>query len=226
MTFHYCLQVKVPVPENARRPDMAAVREPDDSVEPAMASDITPSTDPGAELALKNAGLLPFHPKLKGNVTQGTGGQADYGTHKDKLFKRVSIKEDVAGGPTGGGVADYGNKKPIDIVKSEGPGDVIIPAGYADYGIPKLEVDVSFNKVGQSVVCHFPSPLWQGTGANPYTVRCPTLRLPAVRLLLTTLHSLQASSKQVYPSGPCGYQHCNIVFSDRAWLGCVSVGSR
>lgn len=137
----------------------------------------TETTDPAATQALANAGLLPFH-KIKGNVHVGSGGQAEYGMHKDdKLIKQVYIKEGV---PTvngtavgGGGYADYVTKtKQLDVGKSEGPvDDVIIPAGYADYGTPKLEIDVSWNKAGQSVVCHFPSPFFQGTGANPYTVR-------------------------------------------------------
>eukprot|EP00884_Botryococcus_braunii_P012784 jgi/Botrbrau1/21506/Bobra.174_2s0013.1 len=145
------------------------------------------SLDPAATQALKNAGLLPFH-KIKGNVHVGSGGQAEYGLHKDdKEIKQISIKEKTPSGPLGGGgYADYiAKSEQIDVEKGVGPvDDVIIPAGYADYGTPKLEVDVSWNKAGQSVVCHFPSPYFQGTGANPYTVRPLTLPPLVAKLFL------------------------------------------
>lgn len=176
----------------------------DEDTEPTSSSE---TTDPAATQALANAGLLPFH-KIKGNVHVGSGGQAEYGLHKDdKLIKQISIKEGLpkvnGTGFGGGGYADYVTKtKQFDIGKSEGPvDDVIIPAGYADYGTPKLEIDVSWNKAGHSVVCHFPSPFFQGTGANAYTVR---MELPILHFTVSAF--LQAPWADGLP------QKCSPVF--------------
>eukprot|EP00884_Botryococcus_braunii_P012787 jgi/Botrbrau1/21509/Bobra.174_2s0015.1 len=146
------------------------------------------SSSSAATEALKKAGLLPFGHAGHGNVHFGSGGQAEYGLHKDdKETKQISFKEGVDGRSLGGGgYADYFAKTVLtDVNKDVGLVDeVVIPAGYADYGTPKLEIDVSWNKAGDSVICHFPSSLFQGMGANPYTVRPLTLPAKAAKAFL------------------------------------------
>lgn len=118
-------------------------------------TDTSSSLYPAATQELKDAGLLPLH-KFKGNVHFGSGGQAEYSVHKDdNEINRVSTKKGTPSGPlVGGGYADYIAKtEQIDVDKSVGPvDDVVIPGGYisADYGTPKLEVDVSWKKAGDS----------------------------------------------------------------------------